>query len=247
MDELTTLIKQLEHQPPRSLARQRLRLLESAAPRKPRWASSVLFGRARRGHARTPGLNRRRLVLGGAAAGVAIAASVAVPAVTGSGVPAYALTKNPDGSINLQINEFRDPEQVERDLAALGVTADITYLPFGKRCGDARAPFLKGEPAIVTEEELATLDPAAAKARLRERVEHSVSYKAIRAWHGITIYPRYIKPGQIAMIEVTENPVPPTADGGVLWTFIAQLTTGPIEPCKVVDAPWAKATPPPGG
>ncbi|MEV6149812.1 hypothetical protein AB0L53_05670 [Nonomuraea sp. NPDC052129] len=229
MDELTTLIKELEHEPPPSLARQRLRLLESATPRKRRWTSSVLSGRAQRGHARMPGLSAlggRRLALGGVLAGAAIAASVIVPVAIGSEVPAYALTKNPDGSITLQINEFRDPERVESDLADLGVTADITYLPLGKGCGGDRAPFLAGEG-----------EPSTGKEDLRERIERSASYRAIRPRRGITIYPRYIKPGQIAMIEVAQTPVQPTSARGVVWTFTGRLTTGPIEPCKIVDFP----------
>jgi RNA polymerase sigma factor (sigma-70 family) len=58
--------------------------------------------------------------------------------------PAYVVTKNTDGTITLKINEFRDPDQVESDLAKLGVTADVSYVKPGTRCapdrGQRKAP-----------------------------------------------------------------------------------------------------------
>ncbi|MGW5154770.1 hypothetical protein ACWEPN_04715 [Nonomuraea wenchangensis] len=238
MDELKTLIKELEHEPPHSLARQRLRLAQEAAA----------APRGRRRGRLLPFLSGRRLVMGAAVA-AAVAVGVAVPSLLGSAEPAYALTKNQDGSINLKVYEFRDPEQVEKELGEWGVPADITYLPLGKRCGNVRAPFLKGDD-FGAGEELSSGD-AAAQARFRERLRKSASYQAIRPQDGITIYPRNIKPGQIAMIEVMENPVTPSAARpGVAWQFSGRLTTGPIQPCEVVADPSADdigdATPPPG-
>ncbi|MGI5286698.1 hypothetical protein ACQEVF_25630 [Nonomuraea polychroma] len=249
MDELKTLIKELEHEPPHSLARQRLRLAQeaTAAPRDRRWRRLLPFGQHTR--LEQPLLSGRRLAMGAAVA-AAVAAGVAVPSLLGSAKPAYALTKNQDGSINLKIYDFRDPEHLEKELAEWGVPADITYLPLGKRCGNIRAPFLKGDDFGRTKEELSNSD-AATQARLRERLQESISYQAIRPQDGITIYPRHIKPGQIAMIEVMENPVTPTVEHpGVAWQFSGRLTTGPIEPCQVVADPSANdigdATPPPG-
>ncbi|WP_043633085.1 hypothetical protein [Nonomuraea candida] len=247
MDELKTLIKELEHEPPASLARQRQRLIReaAAAPRDRSWRGLLSFDR----HARRPFLSGRRLAVGAVVA-AAVAAGVAVPSLLGSAQPAYALAKNQDGSINLKIYEFRDPERIEKELAAWGVTADITYLPLGKRCGNDRAPALAGDDFGATEKELLS-DDAATRARVRERLEKSPSFQAIRPEDGITIYPRHIKPGQIAMIEVMENPVTPTAERpGAAWQFSGRLTTGPVEPCDVVADPSAgdigDATPPPG-
>lgn len=92
--------------------------------------------RAARGPARSK--TRRRLLAGVAAAGIAAAAMVAVPLVTGSESSAYALTRNPDGSLTLKINEFRDSDQVERDLAELGVKADVSYVKPGTWCAPDR-------------------------------------------------------------------------------------------------------------
>ncbi|MEV0630135.1 hypothetical protein ACI2LC_40775 [Nonomuraea wenchangensis] len=226
MDELKTLIKELEHEPPHSLARQRLRLTQEAVagPRDRRWGRLLAFGRKDR--LGGPFLSGRRLAVGAAVA-AAVAAGVAVPSLVGTAKPAYALTKNQDGSINLKVYDFRDPEQVEQELGEWGVEADITYLPLGKRCGNVRAPFVKGDEA------------------------GAVSYQAIRPQNGITIYPRHIKQGQIAMIEVMENSVTPSAARpGVAWQFMGRLTTGPIQPCEVVADRSADhigdATPPPG-
>ncbi|MFF4773898.1 hypothetical protein ACFY05_13665 [Microtetraspora fusca] len=192
----------------------------------------------------------RRFFAAAGVLGVAAATAVAVPVVIGSGTPAYALTKNPDGSINLKIHELRDPDQVEKDLADMGITADITYLPLGKWCGNLRVTPVKGDNFSLTPEEITSKDPAV-KARMRERLESSPSYKAVEMRNGITIHPEYIKPGQIVMIQVAENPVEPTVDNpGVNWQVAGMLSAGPVKPCQVIDEPGAfeigDATPPPG-
>ncbi|WP_329086318.1 MULTISPECIES: hypothetical protein [unclassified Streptosporangium] len=147
MDELKTLIRELEHQPPDSLARQRLRLLEEAT-RKPLWTRFPLAGRAARGLARTPGLpglSGRRLALGGAVAVMAVVASLVAPTLIGSAVPAYAVIKNPDGTITI---EFRDRfyikdfhKRLQEDLRAFGVPTVVDLLPTGKMCKEPRARY----------------------------------------------------------------------------------------------------------
>ncbi|WP_405088523.1 hypothetical protein [Microbispora sp. NBC_01389] len=207
---------------------------------------------AREARTRAPGVRRipRLRLLAGAGIAVAAATAVAVPLVIGQQTPAYALTRHPDGSISLQINEFRDPDQVERDLAKMGVRTDVTYLPLGKRCADGRAPFVAGDHTSTSKEDLASRDPAV-QARIRKEAEKLASARAIRPEHGITIRPRFIEPGQIVMIEINENPVPPdAARPGVAWQFSGRLTDGPVKPCQVVDDPGAfdmgTAGPPPG-
>ncbi|MEW9531365.1 hypothetical protein [Microbispora sp. NPDC049125] len=208
---------------------------------------------ARASRGRAPAARRRtgrRLLAGAGVVAAAAAAAVAVPMVTDSQPSAYALTRNADGSINLRITEFRDPEQVERDLAGMGVRADITYLPLGKRCADGRAPFVAGDHSDITPEEARSTDPAV-QARIRKIGENTASAKAIRPENGITIYPRYIRPGQIVLIEVMENSRTPSPEHpGVAWQFGGRLTDGPVKPCRVADDPAAfdmgDATPPPG-
>ncbi|MFJ2028760.1 hypothetical protein [Streptosporangium sp. NPDC087985] len=181
---------------------------------------------------------RRRLLAGAAATGVAAAALVAVPMITGSENPAYALTQNPDGSITLKINEFRDPDQVERDLADLGVKADVSYLKPGTWCAPGRFRSL-GEPEF-TPEELKSDDPAV-RARVRKAIENTPSRKAYDTipGGGLKIYPKEIKSEQSVVMQFTENadqtsgPEKPRA----LWQFSFALTEGPVKPCTVVDDP----------
>ncbi|MBP2702209.1 hypothetical protein JOL79_00165 [Microbispora sp. RL4-1S] len=192
----------------------------------------------------------RRLLACAAVVGVVAAAAAAVPLVVESRHPAYALTRHPDGSITLRISEFRDPGKVEDDLARMGVRADITYLPLGKQCAFGRAPAVAGDHVSTTAEEARSDDPAV-QARLLKRAENTASARAIRPRNGITIYPRYIEPGQIVLIEINENPAEVSArHPGVAYQFSGRLTDGPVRPCRVVDDPSAfdigDGTPPPG-
>ncbi|MEV3985914.1 hypothetical protein [Nonomuraea sp. NPDC049758] len=199
---------------------------------------------------------RRRLLTGAAVAAVAAAAAVVTPFLNGSDAPAYALTKNTDGTITLQINEFRDPAQVEKDLEALGVPSDVSYLKPGTRCAPDRAPADAG-PSF-TKEELQSKDPAVRK-RIKEAIENTPNAKTFRMGGGqVRIDPKRIKTGQTAVLEFTENgdqtsgPEKPRA----LWQFSGFLVDGPAKPCKVIDDPsWdqmpdpkehPEAYPPPG-
>jgi hypothetical protein len=186
-------------------------------------------------------LVRRRLLTGAAVAGIAAAAAVAVPFLNGSETPAYAVSKNTDGTITLKINEFRDPAQVEKDLAALGLTADVSYVKPGSRCAPDRGQTDAG-PSF-SKEELSSRDPEVRK-RIREAIENSPNSKAFKLGHGeVRISPQHIKPGQTAVMEFTEDedqtsgPEKPRA----LWGFGGYLVTGPVKPCKVIDDPsWSK-------
>ncbi|MFG1964059.1 hypothetical protein [Nonomuraea sp. NPDC049028] len=184
---------------------------------------------------------RRRLLAGAAVAAMAAAAAVAVPFLTGSETPAYAVTKNGDGSVTLKITEFRNPDQVEKDLATAGVTADVSYVKPGTRCAPGRGDADFG-PSF-SKEEITSKDPAVQK-RVREAIENSVNKKTFKLGRGeVRISPQYIKTGQTAVMEFVENadqtsgPEKPRA----LWGFSGYLITGPVKPCKVIDDPsWDK-------
>ncbi|MER7211264.1 MULTISPECIES: hypothetical protein [Streptosporangium] len=192
--------------------------------------------RMARGPVRRP--MRRRLLTGVAVAGLAAAALVAVPMVMGTESSAYALTENPDGSITLKINEFRNPDQVERDLADLGVKADVSYVRPGKRCAPGRFTTID-EPSF-TPEELRSKDPGVRK-RVLEAMEGTPSRQAYDTvpGGGLKIYPEKIKPNWTVVMEFTENddqtsgPEKPRA----LWQFLFQVTDGPVKPCVVIDDP----------
>ncbi|GII86051.1 hypothetical protein Ssi03_40410 [Sphaerisporangium siamense] len=199
---------------------------------------------------RAPRRTGRRLVMAVGAVGVAAAAAVTVPMVAGPTSPAYAVTKNPDGSVTLTIREFRDPDAVERSLAAVGVPADIAYMPLGKWCDRSRfQPLPADQASVPTRTELESTDPQV-RARYRARLENSPSGKAMRQRDGIRIYPRYIRPGQTLVIDIAENDKRAADEPGVAWKISGGLTERPVRPCRLVDDPGAfdvgDATPPPG-
>ncbi|GAA5067019.1 hypothetical protein GCM10023259_061000 [Thermocatellispora tengchongensis] len=84
------------------------------------------------------GSRRRVWGLAAAVAGVAAAATVAFTVSGGLAGAAYAVTKGADGSVEVEIKEFRDPEALEADLKAAGVNAVVDYLPAGKTCKGPR-------------------------------------------------------------------------------------------------------------
>ncbi|MCA2228259.1 hypothetical protein [Nonomuraea aurantiaca] len=114
-----------------------------------RKADPVVQPPARRGR------TRRAVGLAAAVAGVAAATVVAMNVYGGSAAPAFAVTRNADGSVEVRISEFRDPGELTAKLAAAGVTAVVDYLPADQTCkkprgghgaGDGRAEnsFLAG-------------------------------------------------------------------------------------------------------
>ncbi len=107
------------------------RTVDSAAP---------MTGRS----ARRP---RRRLVLaGGAVVAVAAVAAVAGPSVFGLHTSAaYAVERDPDGSIRVSVYDYRDPKGLQRRIEAFGVRAAVDYLPAGMTCREPRADFVPAD------------------------------------------------------------------------------------------------------
>ncbi|MCK9928580.1 hypothetical protein MXD62_15595 [Frankia sp. Mgl5] len=87
----------------------------------------------------TPPRRRRRVlrlgVVGAAAAAVSLTAVLVLP---GSASPAYALSEEPDGTVKVQINEFRQAKQLEADLRAAGINAVVDFVPIGQTCQQLR-------------------------------------------------------------------------------------------------------------
>ncbi|MCK2221336.1 hypothetical protein MF672_047160 [Actinomadura sp. ATCC 31491] len=167
----------------------------------------------------------RRLLAGAAVAGVAAVGAIALPLVTGAQPPAYAVSKNPDGTVRVEVNEFRDADKLERDLARAGVTADVTYLRPGTRCRGDRGRIVGGEEPTTPED-----------------WRTSVSYRAARpAGAGVDLSPAYVKPGQTLVMEFTENADQTSgpAKPRVLWQFKALVVEGPVQPCVLeADPGW---------
>ncbi|GGL32237.1 hypothetical protein [Planomonospora parontospora] len=190
---------------------------------------------ARAVRARSRSRLRRRLLVGAGATGIA-AALIIVPTVTGTENPAYAVARQADGSITVKINEFRDPELLERDLAALGVRAEVRYSPPGKTCS---RDFAGADPKIPWKE-LTSTDPKV-KAEVRRKLDGSPSARAFDLERGgsIRIFPDRIGREQTAVMEVAENsdqtsgPEKPRT----LWSFSFELANGPVGECVLEDLP----------
>ncbi|MEV0614977.1 hypothetical protein AB0I81_16750 [Nonomuraea sp. NPDC050404] len=82
--------------------------------------------------------SRRLVGLSAALAGVAAAATAVVLATGLVGGPAYAVTKDADGGVSVEVRAFTDPEGLESELAAAGVKAVVDYLPQGQTCKQPR-------------------------------------------------------------------------------------------------------------
>ncbi|HEX6354710.1 hypothetical protein [Actinophytocola sp.] len=81
-------------------------------------------------------LLRGRLALTTAGVGLLAAGLlIGVPAMYGDRTsPAYAVTNNDDGTVTVMLNRLEDPEGLERELAAHGITAEVDFSPPGKQC-----------------------------------------------------------------------------------------------------------------
>ncbi|MFC4012649.1 hypothetical protein ACFOY2_35830 [Nonomuraea purpurea] len=156
----------------------------------------------------------RRVYAGGAVAVLAAAAAFAVPLLTGTESPAYAVSKKADGTVGVEIREFKDADQLEQDLKVAGVKADITYLESGKECKKNRG--------------MSTL-PAEGAVQMREG--------------GLDINPRLIDADKTLVLEFAgneEEEVPGAESpktGKTWWILTTLVIPGDVGPCVVVDRP----------
>jgi hypothetical protein len=79
--------------------------------------------------------SRRRLVLvGSTAALLAVGVGTGVPFLSSGAGPAYAVSRNDDGTVTVEINSLSDAAGLESKLREAGVHAVVQYLPPGKAC-----------------------------------------------------------------------------------------------------------------
>jgi hypothetical protein len=106
---------------------------------------------------------RRRLVpVLAAAAGLVAVAVGAAAAIGVFSSPAYAVDREPDGSIRISIREYTDPKGLERKLNGFGVSAVIDYVPSGMRCKEPRARYAPDEPDLLSADDTTRSDEQAA-------------------------------------------------------------------------------------
>ncbi len=83
----------------------------------------------------SPLWRKPRLALaGGLTAVLAMAAIAGLVFLSAGTQAAYAVTKNADGTVTVQVDSFSDAPGLEAALQAAGVNAVVQYLPEGKAC-----------------------------------------------------------------------------------------------------------------
>jgi hypothetical protein len=87
-----------------------------------------------RGHRLPLQRHPRLAVAGGIAVVLAVAATAGVFFLSAGAQAAYAVTKNTDGSVTVEIDSLTDAAGLEAKLASVGVKAVVQYLPEGKMC-----------------------------------------------------------------------------------------------------------------
>ncbi len=87
-----------------------------------------------RGERRPVRRGQRLALAGGLAAAVTAAAIAGVVFFTAGTQAAYAVTKNADGSVTVEIDSLTDATGLQAKLQAAGVNAVVEYLPAGKTC-----------------------------------------------------------------------------------------------------------------
>ncbi|WP_432927248.1 hypothetical protein ACQPZZ_38400 [Microbispora sp. CA-135349] len=175
---------------------------------------------------RSAGRPRRRPLrpaLLASALALGVAAAVGVPALLGGGTPAYAVSRNADGTLTITINQAKDPEPLEATLRGMGVNAVVDYIPMGKRCSP---------------------QPRSTSFLSRQEAQHPADGRPLVIWPpdqpGFRIDPAAVKPGQTAVLELS------VSDDGRTAGIWANISNGPVAPCTLVDSDEAPLGPPSG-
>jgi hypothetical protein len=166
----------------------------------------------------------RRLALAGATVAlVAVATVAAVQLVSGGAAPAYAVNKNDDGTVTVEISSLSDAAGLERKLRDAGIPAVVQYLPPGKAC---KQPWPGGTPAP------GSLSSPGGKQAIKGGVEHTAGGST-----RFTISKDI--PADLTLVIMTQVGAATDSDSetrGPSAIGIA-LVQGEVPPCEVVDAP----------
>lgn len=163
-----------------------------------------------------PVLRARRRGPWAVAASAAVAVAVAVVLVpTLQAEPAWAVSRSGDGRVEVQVNRIEDAAGLERELAAQGITADVTYVPGGGRCApDRYAPL--DSPGL------------------------AVTVGSDHSFH-VTLPPGTVPVDGLLVVAASFVPLPDvhhddhTSDVGGFRSWVdVGVTTGPVTPCVVV-------------
>ena len=171
-------------------------------------------GRGRPARRFTP---RRLAVAGGTVLLAAVAAVAVVQLVGGGAQPAYAVSKNDDGTVTVEISSLSDAAGLEQKLRDAGVPAVVQYLPPGKACKQPWPTAAPGTPS----------DPGGHSA-IKGGVEHTSDN------HTRFTISKNLPAGETLVITTqVGGPSEATGPGAIGIT----LAHGEVQPCEVVDAP----------
>ncbi|MFG3441348.1 hypothetical protein ACGF0J_29235 [Nonomuraea sp. NPDC047897] len=149
------------------------------------------------------------------AAGLAAALVVGAPLVLGGGAPAYAIDRNPDGTITVTINQAKNPEALQEDLRAMGVNTVVDYIPPGKRCDPQPRSQSWADEGTVLGKLFVRKDTAPPEGV------------------GFSIDPAAVKEGQTAVLEFGVREGADMTVAG-MWSGVSN---GPVAACTLVDDP----------
>jgi hypothetical protein len=159
----------------------------------------------------------RRMLIGVAAClTLAAGTAVAVP-ILGSSSPAYAVSTQPDGTVEVKIYRLKDGEKLEKDLKAAGVPAEVNFLPQGKTCRRTPAgerPSTDGAPSLEI---------------IRDKTTDGGFVLVLHpaAYRGNTL---------VLQADPSSTTWAPKRKGADIFPQVARLKTGTFGPCVPVDA-----------
>jgi hypothetical protein len=160
-----------------------------------------------------PAARKSHLVwISAAAAAVLVASGITYAAFKPS--PAYAVERDPDGSVRVSIHDYRDPEGLQRRLAAFGVRAAVNYLPAGMACREPRADYVPPDEMPLALVDWSTLGTEQ---------------------HSFKVFPQYIGVDQtfVYTVQVAKHS----------QRFAIRLANGPVAPCTPVPGDVAPNAP----
>jgi hypothetical protein len=192
------------------------------------------------GHRRswTASRSPRRLALAGAGAAlVAVAAVAAVQFVGGGAAPAYAVNKNDDGTVTVEISSLSDAAGLERKLRDAGIPAVVQYLPPGKACKQPWPTAAPATPSAKGDHSAVTADGE--EAAIKGGVEHTPDHTRFTISNSL--------PTDTTLVIMTQVNRPSEATGPS--SLGITLAHGDVLPCEIVDAPAGSPPfgPPPAG
>jgi len=161
------------------------------------------------GRGRRRALGPRRLAVAGGLALVLVAAALAGAFFLSAGTQsAYAVTKNADGTVTVEIDSLSDAAGLQAKLRDAGVSAVVEYLPAGKMC---KQPWFT---------------PAGAAAHGAQQ-----SSSGVRTSGGSTTFTITTPPAGVTLVISTQTG---PDDARALGIGYAK---GDVPPCDVVDVP----------